>query len=94
MVEEVDFARLCQLANLEPSKTEAETLRQQLLDSISGIKKLHELNLEPVVPTIFGQEGTNPMREDHAVPGLEQKAVLANAPDSIGAEIRVPRIIE
>jgi aspartyl-tRNA(Asn)/glutamyl-tRNA(Gln) amidotransferase subunit C len=91
---EIDVARVCELANLSLAPDELETFQQQMATIVAYVRKIAELNVDGIEPTIHGQAVQNVFREDRVEPGLDRERVLANAPDRIGPEVRVPRIVE
>ena len=62
--------RLAELAKLEFSETEKESLKKDMSSIISYFEKLNEVNTDNVEPLIFMTDEVNRLREDmmvHAV---------------------------
>ena len=94
MITREEVLHIARLARLELSDTELERIREQLNGILQYIDKLKELDVSGVEPTSHAVPLVNVMREDAVVPPFPQDAMLANAPDRVGALFRVPRIIE
>lgn len=92
--EDIDVARVCELANLELAPGELETFQEQMATIVAYVRKIGELDVSGIEPTVHGQPVHNVFREDRHQPWLDRDRVLANAPDRVGPEFRVPRIVE
>lgn len=94
-----DVLKVAELAHLEITEVEVETLQQQLDSILTYFDKLKELNtshVEPMAQVLAGvAEGENPaLREDVAVPCDFTDEVLAGAPDPSPPYFRVPKVID
>jgi aspartyl-tRNA(Asn)/glutamyl-tRNA(Gln) amidotransferase subunit C len=98
-----DVLRVAELAHLELSEDEIETLSRQLDSILSYSEKLNELDtagVEPmsqVAPPSGAGEGVpagTPLREDIPAPCDVLGEVLAGAPDSAPPYFRVPKVID
>jgi aspartyl-tRNA(Asn)/glutamyl-tRNA(Gln) amidotransferase subunit C len=98
-----DVTRVADLAHLELSEAEIETLSRQLDSILTYVEKLNELNTEGVEPMAQvvppgaagqGQSASTPLREDIVEPCAVIGEVLANAPDPEGPYFGVPKVIE
>jgi len=94
MITREEVLHIARLARLELSDTELERIREQLNGILQYIDKLKRLDVTGVEPTSHAVPLVNVMREDEVAPPFAQDAMLANAPDRVGALFRVPRIIE
>ena len=90
----IDVARVCELAHLDISPSEMAKFQGQLENILSYVKKLGELDLDGIEPTVYGQPVVNVFRDDAAAPWLDQDDAMTNAPESIGGEFKVPKIVE
>jgi len=82
------------LARLTLTDREKELFGGQL-DSIVGyVKKIGELNIDGVEPTLHGQPVHNVFRKDEPVESLDRETVLKNAPQRVGDEFKMPKIVE
>ena len=90
----IDIARICELAHFDISSEEMSQFQGQLEHILGYVAKLKELNLDGIEPTLYGQPVTNVFREDVTEPSLDPADVIANAPESIGGEFKVPKIVE
>ena len=89
-----EVEHVARLARLELSAEEKERMRRQL-DAILGyVEQLRQVDTEGVPPTAHVLPLVNVMREDEMRSSYPLEAMLANAPDSDGAHVRVPRILE
>ena len=90
----IDVKRICELAHFDISSEEMSQFQGQLEHILGYVAKLKELNLDGIEPTLYGQPVTNVFREDVTEPSLDPADVIANAPESIGGEFKVPKIVE
>ena len=89
-----DVARICELAYFDIPPDEISEFREQIGRILDYVEKLNELNLNNIEPTLYGQPVKSLYREDAVIPSIENRLVLANAPEHIGTEIKVPKIVE
>jgi aspartyl-tRNA(Asn)/glutamyl-tRNA(Gln) amidotransferase subunit C len=94
MITRDEVIHVARLARLELTEAEIERMRAQLNGILQYIDKLSALDVTGVEPTAHAVPLVNVMRADEVVPPLAQDAMLANAPDRVGALFRVPRILE
>ncbi|MGI5869972.1 MAG: Asp-tRNA(Asn)/Glu-tRNA(Gln) amidotransferase subunit GatC [Kiritimatiellia bacterium] len=90
----IDVAHICELTHFDLDSAETAEIQGRLEKLLDCVEKLDELDLEGVEPTLYGQPAVNVFREDVNEPGLDPDVVLANAPATIGAEFKVPKIVE
>ncbi len=90
----IDVARICELAHFDMPSEEMAQFQGQLEHILGYVAKLKELNLDGIEPTLYGQPVENVFREDVTEPSLDPADVIANAPESIGGEFKVPKIVE
>lgn len=90
----IDVAYVAELARLELSPDEKRTFQQQLETIVHYVKKIGELDLTGIEPTLHGQSLANVFREDVVVPSLDRERFLANAPERNGFEFKLPKIVE
>lgn len=82
------------LANLEYSEEELETLVPQFEKILSYIAVIDKLDLEGVEPLPHILDGINIMREDEIKPSVSQKDALRNAPKKNENFFKVPKVLE
>lgn len=93
-----DVLRVAELAHLELSDAEVESLRAQLdsiLSYIDKLKKLDVSGIEPMAQVL--QASANPdaaLRDDAVRPSSVVAQILEQAPESKKPYFRVPRVIE
>lgn len=90
---ELDVRYVARLARLALTDEEARAYGAQLADILGHVDALSELDTSDVAATAQVIESRNVWREDDLQPCLPRDEVLAEAPQSQGAYIRVPRII-
>jgi len=90
---ELDVRYVARLARLALTDEEARAYGAQLADILGHVDALSELDTSDVAATAQVIESRNVWREDVLQPCLPRDEVLAEAPQSQGAYIRVPRII-
>jgi aspartyl-tRNA(Asn)/glutamyl-tRNA(Gln) amidotransferase subunit C len=89
-----DVRYLAKLSRVYLTDEEAEKFQKQLKEIVQHVGKITELDLSGIEPTAHAHPVHNVFREDGTRPGLEQHQVLANAPDVIQSQFKVPQIIE
>ena len=94
MSEVIDIARLCELANVELTPEEAAECKKQLESLVGYVQKIAEVDVSGIAPTVYGQAVKSVFREDVRVPEMDREKALANAPERISNEFKVPRIVE
>lgn len=90
--EEVE--RVAETARIGLRDGEWETFASDLELIETAAKRLAELPLDGVEPTLFPLPLTNVMRTDEARPSLSQEDALANAPEAEEGCFWVPRILD
>jgi len=105
-VTEKDVAYVADLANLELTPEESTRMVADLnsiLDHIDKLNQLDTANVEPLVEvassfTSARCQGSERFayaeRADEVKPGLSREIALANAPDTNGTCLKVPKVIE
>ncbi len=88
-----EVKRVADLARLEMTSEEVESMTQQLDGILSYVAKLNELDTEGVQPTTHAISIVNVFREDQVKPSLDREDVLANAPQQDGESFVVPKVI-
>jgi aspartyl-tRNA(Asn)/glutamyl-tRNA(Gln) amidotransferase subunit C len=88
-----EVAHVAALARLKLSGEMTEKLTSQLSDILEAMDKLNELDTTGVPPTHHAMDLTGAMRPDQVTDGIDHDQALANAPDSDGQSLVVPRVI-
>ena len=97
-----DVRRVAELANLELTTLEEQSMQRDLsaiLDYVAQLNELDTLGVEPMsqVSEMLGNtttEGCETLRADVIVPSMDRTAVMASAPESDGRFFKVPKVIE
>lgn len=92
--EGLDVGYVARLAHLELDAGEADRFSAQLGDILKYMEKLRELDVEGVEPTMHGHGRMNAFRDDVPVESGLAEAILANAPERVGDEFKLPKIVE
>jgi aspartyl-tRNA(Asn)/glutamyl-tRNA(Gln) amidotransferase subunit C len=90
----LDVRDVARLARIELTDKETETFQSQLGSVLEYVEQLGKLDLTGVEPTAHANPVFNVFREDEAKPGLDRKAVLANAPHAANNLVVVTKVIE
>jgi aspartyl-tRNA(Asn)/glutamyl-tRNA(Gln) amidotransferase subunit C len=91
-IQEVEH--IAELARLELSEEEINRYRQQLSAVLDYIARLQELDTSTISPTSSVLPSRTPLRADIARPGLPINDLLANAPQSLERQFKVPPVLE
>lgn len=97
-----DVRKVAELAHLELSETEMETILPQLDSILTYVDKLNELDTTRVeaMAQVLAAEETGgsgveeALRDDVPIPCPGAEEVLKIAPDSSGPYFRVPKVID
>jgi aspartyl-tRNA(Asn)/glutamyl-tRNA(Gln) amidotransferase subunit C len=88
-----DVSHVAHLARLGLTEDELTLLSGQLNHILDQYAVLAELQTDHIPPTAQTIEVEGVMRDDIATDSLSQEAVLAQAPDRVGAYFRVPVVV-
>lgn len=89
--------RIASLARIRLEDEEVGRMQAELNGILGWIEQLQAVDTEGVQPMAGGAPEGQPamrMREDHVTDGDLHEAVLANAPDRMGAYFGVPKVVE
>ena len=90
-----DLSSIANLARLELSEKERESLRSDMRDIVGYIDLLSELDVDGIEPTAHAVTLTNVLRTDKAEISRDRAPFMANAPATIDDELlKVPKVIE
>jgi len=94
-----DVKRVAELAHLELSPTETESMQHDLNAILDHVAQLNELDTNSVAPLAqmselagAGSEGS--LRQDKVRPSLDRAAVMSEAPETDQVFFKVPKVIE
>lgn len=93
-VSKKDVEYVAELARLQFSEEEKESLTNNLNSILGYMEKLNELSTDDVDIVINPYYIENKFREDEVQPSMELKDVLENAPDSLEEYVIVPKVME
>ena len=89
-----DIRKIGALAHLDIPESEVGKFRTELELILSYVRQLDELDLDGVEPTVYGQPLVNVFRADEARAWQGADSATANAPERVGLEFKVPKIVE
>lgn len=90
----IDVGYVAELARLELTEEEKAVFQPQLDAIVKYVEKMSALDVEGVEPMMHGRELKNAFREDTVRPSLPAETALANAPERVGDEFLLPKIVE
>ena len=90
----IDIAKIGELANIELSVEEQAKFREQLGAIVECVGKISEVDVSGVEPTVCVISTSNAFRDDTLVPHFDRETALQNSPQRIDNEFKVPRIVE
>lgn len=85
---------VAKLARLALSEDEAKGFTDILNDILAYMDKLRQIDTGDVEPMTHAIPNENVMREDIVEPSEDSAGIIGNAPDTKGAFLRVPKVIE
>ena len=89
-----DVEHVAKLCRLRFGSKELETLSGELGRILEYVEKLKELDVTHVEPTLYGVEGTTPLREDApGNEGLAGEEALGEAPEEESGHFKVPGVL-
>jgi aspartyl-tRNA(Asn)/glutamyl-tRNA(Gln) amidotransferase subunit C len=89
-----DVRWVAQLARLQLSDPELETMARQLGAIVEYVNQLQEVKTDGIEPLYHASPIHNVFREDEPRPSLPVDEALANAPDRRGDFYGVPAVLE
>lgn len=96
-INEVDIAKVAQLAHLELDEEELKTFGPQIAGIVNYVEQLNDLDTANIEPAIGGLtpegEQTDSARDDAVFGSLGQKLALEEAPDPAAGHFRVPKVL-
>jgi len=90
----IDVKYVSDLARLRLSDAEAATFQGQLEGIVQYVEKISSVNVDGVEPMMHGRKLVNAFREDEVRPSLPSEVALGNAPQRVGDEFLLPKIVE
>ena len=86
--------RIAKLARIRVQEGDVARLQGELNAILGWIETLSEVDVAGVAPLTGGAAILLRLREDAVTDGGMPEAVLANAPDRVGAFFTVPKVVE
>ena len=90
----IDVGYVAELARLELSDGEKALFQPQLEGIVGYVEKISQVNVDGVEPMMHGREIVNAFREDTVRPSMAAETALQNAPQRVGDEFLLPKIVE
>ena len=94
MSQTINVAYVAELARIALTPEETAQLQSDLDTIVGYVRKIGELDVSGIEPTLYGQATVNAFREDAPVPPAIRERALDNAPARNGLEFRLPKIVE
>ena len=92
MINKEDVLKIAKLAKLSLTEEEIEKYSTQLIDILTYVEQLNELDTTDVIPTSRPISLSNVFREDVLKEGLNIEDALMNAPVKENNMFKVPKI--
>ncbi len=86
--------RIAKLARIRVDEADVPRLQGELNNILGWIELLSEVDVDGVEPLTGGAQIALRLRADAVTDGNIADAVLANAPDRVGAFFTVPKVVE
>jgi aspartyl-tRNA(Asn)/glutamyl-tRNA(Gln) amidotransferase subunit C len=86
--------RIARLARIRVEEEEVGRLQTDLNAILGWIEQLNEVDVDAIEPLTGAAQMALRLREDAVTDGGQAEAVLANAPDRVGAFYAVPKVVE
>jgi len=93
-ISDTDLDHLSQVAKLNFTRKEKESLRQHIETVLTYMDKLNEIELEHIPPTYSVHSEDQVHREDRIEGSMARKEALRNVPEQRAGFIQVPKIIK
>ena len=90
----IDVGYVAELARLELTEEEKAVFQPQLENIVGYVEKINSVDVAGVEPMMHGRTLVNAFREDVVRPSLDTQVALANAPQRVGDEFLLPKIVE
>ena len=90
----IDVRYVANLARIDVTDEECVTFQGQLEAILGFIETLKDADVDTIELSEDNMPITDILREDMAIPALEQKDLIRNAPDSALGQIRVPKVVD
>lgn len=86
--------KLANLARLQFSDAEKQSVKSDLQKMIQFVEKLNELDTTGIEPLLHMGDGVNVLRNDEVKGSIERGEALKNAPMQDGVFFKVPKVIK
>ena len=90
----IDVAYVAELARLELTDEEKSVFQPQLENIVKYVEKISSVDVDGVEPMMHGRPLVNAFREDAVRPSMPVETALENAPERVGDEFLLPKIVE
>lgn len=85
---------LAELSRLEFDEIQTENFKHQFEETLIQMKNLDRINTDNIQLKQKSLDAKNQLKEDLAQSGLSKEDVAKNAPDTVGASIAVPMMVD
>ena len=90
----MDVTYVAQLARVYLSTEEKTRFQSQLMEILSYVEQLRELDVEGIELTAHAIPQSNIFRKDVVLPSLSIEEALQNAPQKLNDLFQVPKVVE
>ena len=94
MIDREQVRHVARLARLELTEEEETQLTKELVDILSYVEQLGELDTEDVPPTMHALDIPASLRADEAKVFGDREEILSNAPERENDFFKVPQLLE
>ncbi len=91
---DIDINYVARLARIDLTEQERTEFAGQLAQVLGYVDLMNQLDLSDVPPTAHSTDLADVLREDRSGPGLSVDAALQNAPQRVGDQFSVPKVID
>lgn len=88
-----EVEHVARLARLALSDEEKDRLARELGAILDWVRQLEALDVSDVPATAHVVPMTAPLRDDTVLPGLDSDDIVGNAPERLGGQVVVPRVL-
>lgn len=89
-----DVRRIAELAHIDISDEQTESMQRELNDIFGMIEKIQAVNTDGIEPMMHPHDGAQRLREDCVVFGNDREENMKNAPEEYEGTFIVPRVVE
>ncbi|HEY9117770.1 MAG TPA: Asp-tRNA(Asn)/Glu-tRNA(Gln) amidotransferase subunit GatC [Roseivirga sp.] len=93
-VDKETLAKVAHLARLKIKPEEEDQLLEDMIEILTWVEKLREVDTEGVEPLTHMTQEVNVLRADKAEHTIQREDALKNAPEQNGKFFKVPKVLK